>query len=651
MRSISLLLAILLVPLPVLGKEWSAIPPEVWALKSDPSKGIEGAIVLDEKVKYDNRFTDVQIRVRLLSDDGKRAVATPRAYHFEDLEGRTVQPDGRVTSFDKRQDLVNIDLHFGDETYSSKKLIPPGLTGNCVVDLHYRIGRSLPTPESFYYFNQRLFELNILEAFPIQRKILEIASHTGLGSLLTGTGDIRYQEKDGGDLRTFTFENLPADMTEPYDLVKAGECPRFIFFVQPYALKGLTKGSPDVYWREAGKKYFKPIFTESIKTGPLFKEWSDTIRIGLKGNPAERASVMFTRLQQRIQNCSSMTYAEQAALSKDENENRLNPFDLDASVKNRRTTNIGMQLLFFKLLQVEELNPKILFVVDREQGIFDYRFPCVNQFTATLYGILGENGESAWYDPALRYFPPGVIPPEYQGLPGLLVDPKDWSCKPYPTPTLEASANRSTYTCTLNLGEEETFTTKAEFYGYPEYLERKKYLSLEPKEQVRLLKEHLNPLLKGATLSKAGVENTTNSWSNLIWTVEGTWESEEGSRQRINPFPGMKSPLVIPESWPEKRKGIIVMPYCFETSASSHIRVPTGWRLTGEEPMVQSNEFGTVKWRLIARATETGEEADVIFVLQVKRLSGPPTSYEALKQFLAWVKTGWQRTVLVERKS
>lgn len=156
--------------------------------------------------------------------------------------------------------------------------------------------------------------------------------------------------------------------------------------------------------------------------------------------------------------------------------------------------------------------------------------------------------------------------------------------------------NRRRFDYTLSLGEEEQFSVEGKFSGYPEYLERFNYLHLDSKEQVKALKERMEPGLKGYTLTHAKVENATDPRANLTWRLEGIREAEDGSR-RIHPFPGLPMPVHIPAAWPDKRQNAIVFPYCQQVTATCRFLLPKGWRLTPEVDMEEKNSFGQVSWK------------------------------------------------------
>jgi len=48
-------------------ESWAPIPPEVWAIKEDPAKGIRDAVVLENRVRFTHVRTEFVLRARILS--------------------------------------------------------------------------------------------------------------------------------------------------------------------------------------------------------------------------------------------------------------------------------------------------------------------------------------------------------------------------------------------------------------------------------------------------------------------------------------------------------------------------------------------------------------------------------------------------------
>jgi len=636
---LGILLAAVATLTPLRAGTWEPIPPEVWTMK-DSTSGSKGAVILSEWARYGIYDTEVRMRVRIFGEEGKGAASIPWfSSNIREFEGRTVQPDGRITVFSSQKDLVTSHAKWGSWESKEKRLIPPGLTGDCLVDLHYRIGT---------YLWGTWVEIPVLQPYPVKKKVMEMITTSGLGSVLMGFRDIKPSQATSGSYRIYTFDDLPADEQEPFSILTANDRPRFLFFLQPRGLRDVSSEGPEAYWKEVSRLIYKERYTSNLDLGSTYKKWSKELRKDLAGDRLGRAAEILVRLENQIQNNSRLTHAEAGALTKKEAAEDYKASDLDSSVKRRRTNGMGMHFLFYQLLVDEGLEPKILEVADRENRVFLYKLPNIFQFTSSLIGVEGANGLFGWFDPTSRYCPPGIIHPNFQGTNGLLIDPKDWSCKLYFLPPQVAPVNRSRFDYTLSLGEEERFSVEGTFSGYPEYLERSNYLHLDSSEQVKALKERMEARLKGYILTQAKVENATDARANLAWRLEGVREVDDESR-RVQPFPGLPMPMRIPTAWPDKRQNAIVFPYCQQVTATCRFLLPKGWRLTHEVDMEEKNSFGQVSWK--SRLSSRGEDAEVevTLVVTASRMFSPASEYESFKRYIGWVESATRRTLSLER--
>jgi len=190
---------------------------------------------------------------------------------------------------------------------------------------------------------------------------------------------------------------------------------------------------------------------------------------------------------------------------------------------------------------------------------------------------------------------------------------------------------------------------EAHFGGYPEYAERWNHMVSESSEQNRLLKEGLEKALKGATLAKAEVLNATNPKETVSWKAEGTLEPKGGRQRTVEPFPGMPSPLWIPDAFPKERALPIVMPYLQIHAAHSAIKVPKGFRVRPVPPLDERNRFGRVKWSTELKTAGEEHSAEVALEVSVDSMFAGPEAYGELKAFLGWIDEACHRTLVLEK--
>jgi hypothetical protein len=618
-------------------KDWPPIPAEVWAMKAMP--GGKGAVVLDEWIRYGTKDTEVRMRVRIFGEEGKGVAALPGFSHAWTLEGRTEQPDGTVTPFNDVKDLVKQTKRVGNEEIQRQSLIPPGLTSDCVVDLHYSIESKLMGD---------WVEILVQGAFPVRKKVMEMTTKSRLGSVFLSRRGLLYERTSNAISDIYTFKDLPGEDREPFSVPDLWAT-RFLYFSQLGGTRFVQTRGPEAYWKYIIEAWYKPGYTRDLSFGSTYRDWSKALRTGLEGDAPARAAAILVRLEREIQNGSKLTQAEFDALGKKSAEEGMRYNDLDAAVKRRRTSDIGMHCLFFQLLVDEGLEPKLLLVANRNVGPFQYQLPVQSQITNVLLGVANKDGLLTWFDPFTRFLPAGIVVPAFQETEGLLVETRDWTFRPFKLAHQTADVNVSRYEYALDLGESLEFTEHASFRGYAEHQERLCYYGMDALVQEKALKEAVEGRDKTLTVAHTRVEHALESGIPLTWALDGAGPLEGGRRKVFSPFPGLPSPMLIPDSWPQARTLSIVLPFCFRWSAVSRFKVPEGWTLARDPDLAKANSFGKVTWKVEESVVDGKGGAVVTFTVDLETMAADAAREAALRQFLSWIESASRRTLQLER--
>jgi hypothetical protein len=93
---------------------------------------------------------------------------------------------------------------------------------------------------------------------------------------------------------------------------------------------------------------------------------------------------------------------------------------------------------------------------------------------------------------------------------------------------------------------------------------------------------------------------------------------------------------------------MIVIPYLRTQRAVSRIRVPKGYQIPKIDPIQEKNIFGTVSWTL--KPLDRPDEMEVTLEVLASGFAAQPSSYPELKQFMNWVATAANRTLVLGRE-
>lgn len=631
------------------GEGWPKVPAEVWAIKEGP----KGAVVLEERIRFQLREMETIYRVRIFSDEGRDAAMIPDLpKDVLSLKGRTVYPDGREIVFDSRKDFAERKVEAGGRNFSKVHLVAPGVTSDCVVEVRWRDrsdGYLHGLPKRMVNGLYGVWTLG--NPYPTRVSAIEVAKHFPLAFFLTGgrVGKAEDGERDG--FRVITFRDLPARENLPYAIAPTIGFPRLELYWQPDFLIRVIDDGNDGYWSETFDRLYRSDYETSVSTGGAFKRLAEELTGGLPEGPQARATALLSRLEARIRNVSSPTAMEKVLLPKD----FWSDYDfkrLDKAAESGMASAGGMRLMYYHLLKKAGLQPKIGKLVDREQALFNYSRLNAWQFHHEILGIAEAGKPDLWVDPTNRYAMPGVIHPDYQAVPMLVFEPngkKDWKPVLGMLPASSPAFNTRAYEYELKLEEDaDRFEVRARFGGYPEFAERYRYLAYEAPDQSRLLKEQFEARSKSLAISKAVVHDASNPAGRLSWEVTGSLERESGRRREVLPFPGMTWPLWVPDKLDAPRTVPIVLPYLVSHDAICTFTVPEGYRFNPHAELRNQNAFGTVAWSTSYEAQ--ARRVTVRFQTEVASINDSPARWNQFREFLGWIQEACTRTIILARE-
>ena len=633
--------------------DWPALAPEVWAIKEDPAKGIKDAVILEDRTILKNTYVERIRRVRILSEAGRKAVELDAfSEDCYDFNGRTVYPDGKVLKFEKKQDFKMETTEVGDYSRKRTVVIPPGVNGNCVVEMRWFESTAqaykghAPLPKRMGYHAQFSFGgeyLTLLEEVEIP-----MLFRWSYSSISGRTQKLDIIERSG--CRVISARNLPVFEQPPFSLGVSLDRPSLSIYYQPELLLRRIKDGEKAYWDGVGIVVWKDDFEYEVRKGKHYEALRTKLLQGLQPTELQASACkLLIALEKEIVNTNHLTREEIAKFPKDQKIPKSK--DLGSICESKIANGWGMMVLCYHLLKDGGYNPKVAFLADRDVRLF--RPSMLNPWQAT-YGVLvvEEPGKDTLFlDPIQRFAAPGLIHPDFQGVNGLLVDPKNqWSTQPFQVPIQSSSANKKDFRFTLEIGEEEDhFKVDAQFLGFPEFAERRRYDQDDQPERNRKLKERFEKQIQGAVIQRAEVQNADSSVANVAWVVEGQVERESSRQCYIFPFPGLRLPIAIPDLMPKDRNLPIVMPYLQIQSARSTIKIPKGYRVQASQPSEQKNVFGSVQWA--AEVQTKGEESQAVVTMTVSldKMFATPSAYEDLKTYLGWISDSFKRTLILEK--
>jgi len=620
------------------------IPAEVWSAKEDQGTG---AVIVSSRTEVNNDFIDEHLLVRILSEKGKKLISNIKLSETTyNIEGRTVLPDGKEIPFKSGKDFTQKTL--GDDGKESViRLLPPGLTGDCVVEVSWR------TPVYFvnvrqYFAGRRLgfmFRVQLGEPCPVQTMELKVSK-----LLVANWNIVPFDQKplvkDSSTTRLFTFQNLPAYEDIPFSQQPSRSIPYLDLYMNTKRLDRTVNMEFNRFWDAAVKTCFLPYYLEDASKGKYYRALSASLRENLKGSDVEKASEIMMRLEERIRNLDWLTDEEKQKDAREKKDQVYEANDLDEMAKRGSGHGMSIFMTYMQVLQDAGIPFKLALGSNRNKYLFRPENRNVNVLEEAMVAVEGPNHANLFFDPSERFMAPGTLVARVQGSKGMLIDPKKGTWEFIDFPVQAAVFNRSVYNYRLDLKEDTTRVQMETVYGgYEDLLARRRYIGKDASDQRKTLREHLEKQNTAAQVQKAEVLNVQSARDNVTLKIEATFESEEGRQRQVELFPLMDSPIELPATWAETRKDFILVPFAWTRLATCEFKLPKGYRLPPTDNLMQENPFGRVAWIMEEK------EGTLKAVLRVDFNEPLATAdhYGEFREFMGWVQEAFRRTLVLER--
>ncbi len=634
---------------------WAPITPEIWAMKEDPEHGVKGAVILERHMTFNGRAIIHVFRARVLSDSGREAAELMEfSPETTSIEGRTVHRDGSVVLFDKLKDFTSKILPNSEKSGPRQVIIPPGVTSDCVVELRWVEmaggGEDRELPWSMGYSAQWWLG----SPFKVIEEVVEFQpGYHWSAVVIPGRGN-KPEITNNGRGRKYVFRNLPGRESPPYALMSLAGRPIVLAWHQPRPLVGPDRGEVQQYWEIATREFWKPHFKNRLQTGKAFKSLAEELIQDLPAGGPEAAELLLRRLDRRIKNIDSPTSEEKSTLDLKaiQSDSYDQTHDLEMIVKRGAATGQEMGFLYLALLEKAGIHPWLGLLKNRNVSLFHFDVLDVYQVQHLLVGVQSKDGRVLWLDPSLRFAAPGLVNPAYQGWETLVVDTATWKPTKAMIPYQPAAFNISQYTFQMSFEKElERFKVGAKFTGYPEFLERRRFMTRALDDQARQLKETFEKGVPDCSITSTQVREAMNPDANIEWEAEGLLDRPTSSTFQFDPFPGMQRALYLPSAWPEKRTEPIVLTILGIQLGTCEFTLPKGFVLGQKTPLIRQNSFGKVAFTV--STTAKGEETLVKVVIRVDVLRGfaPAEAYDEFRTFMGWVDEAYHSKVTLEKNS
>ena len=558
--------------------KWSPITPSDWAIRQDSSKGIRDAVMIFEKMTEDDHDFErdechltVYRRIQIFNANGKEWGDVTAPYYskdqeIEEIKGRTVLPDGSQVPLLESQ-IHEKEIYKSEGTKIKEKSFSlPGLTDSCIVDyyLKYRfkqpnrvwlIQKEIVLLHGEYLWKFYRGESRSMYPYDVVRQALTP------NFLWLNTGNVREPGKveqrpniKEPEEVVFSMDNVPAFEREPHSLSDRALLTQLRLYYGTAAASG-------AYWGELASSIVKGLekFTkDDDRVRAVLASIEKTDSLGLKIKAA------YDWLQKNIKN---VTYEKQEK-DFDENEN------VNDVLKHKYGTSRDMNIVFYDMLREMNIDSKILYVLDRNEGLVipDAKYW---QFDGSLVAVIAGAGQYEYCSPGDIFLPQTHIPEENEGTLAMLVgdQSKQFVNLPFSVPALNRT--RHIFTLTLDNDLKLAGSLKETCHGHEArdlHLAAYETDSTDRQDKMRKQLEEQFPDAQIDSVSAGGLDDLEKPVTLECSIHLPTMQQQAAGRILIQPF-GALSKIDNPFQ-AEHRSHVILFDHAYELSEIMSITVP-----------------------------------------------------------------------------
>ena len=621
-------------------EEWLPLSQQERAVKEVPGDPGAAAVQLYYADFRDDisRYEFVHRCIKVLTDSGRSyadvEIMVPAEYHFEDLQARTIRPDGTVAAFTGKP-FDKIVVQHRDDKVLAKSFSLPDVTTGSIIEYKYRLSWDLYFYDPVWNVQHELYTLKEsfwLRPYKGPLRTRTVADETRLSFVYSNMPEgVRPKDTSAGV--ELELEGVLAFKAERYmppeDNFKAEV--RFFY-------GGQEIESPEAFWRHLGQEWYAKS-ERFIGSHAEIKRAAARI-IGPETNPQQKLRKLYARAQQM----RNLSFERERTIKEDRKED-LKP---NLSVVDVLTRGYGhhneIAELFVALARASGFHAELLRASSRKDRIFDMKLLSEKQLDAEIVQVQ-LNGAALYLDPGTKYCPFGTVNWIHTSVTALKLDKNGGTLTVVPTATADKSIMGRVAQLYIDAEGSLHGQIALEFKGSEALERRLEELNNDALGRKKDLEDELLSWLpQGSGVRLQEVQGWDSSEDALLAHFEvevPRFASVVGKRLAI-PAGLFRTPHMDAFE-AEDRKYPLYFPYTYEEVDNVTIQLPPGYVVEtlpdGQDVTLSSTRFITSRAVKEAAVVQTK-------VLVVNSIYFQPQQYEDLRRFFGKLKaTDEEQTV------
>jgi len=612
--------------------EWLPISPDDLALKDNPASPGANAMILyrEDVINAKAAWDDEYVRFKIFTPEGVKNLAdvsipfNPAQGRIQNVEARTIQPDGRVENFDGKvfeKTLVRASgVKFLAKTFSL-----PDVKPGCIIEYRYRTQRDTQYVWSIAW--------TVQEDYFTRLGRFSIIPNTNFGVpplyyRASGLGAQALKRQPDGSL-TLEVHDLKGLDVEDYMPPDKALRARVSFFYKD--ISAPANESTDQFWRRIGKQRAEAVDSFVNKKGTLQAE------AGRITGANDAPEVKVQKLFARVREIRNLSYESEKSRKEEREEKIKSNGNAEDVLKHGYGTGRDINFLFIGLVRAAGYSANEVYVAERSETVFSPELQDPHQLNADVVWVRAGDKE-IYLDPASKFQPYGTLPWVETATSGLKVS-KDGS-EVVSTPLPSSADATWVRHAELDLDEEGAAVGKLQV-EYTGHFAANWRLDEREEDEAGRKKELANAVLAWLPAGSVFEVTTIGNWDKLTepLRVEGTVKipglgSAIGHRMLVPAtiFHERYSTAFVTT----KRVNMVYFHVPFEEADDLTFHAPEGFKIE-TTPAEKKINPGAASYEMSTK--QAGNAAEVTRRLKVNLILVPVETYPALRAFFAGVKT------------
>ncbi len=570
-------MALVFVSLSLQAKDWPNIPQAHWDLQTIPIPGYPDApavvLLRSGNLVFDERGTssvlEVFVRIKILKEEGRGygtvSVPSSRYYRIKQLEARTVLPGGRVVEMG---DDAKFEKKYS--SYSKYKILSfalPAVEPGAIVEWRYSLFFDSIIRTEPWYFQSELPTLRseVTFEYPLIYGVATVP-FSPLGQKI----EQRTERLPKAQRFFFAMENAPPIPDEPArypfeDLASWVLCiPQSEFYSgTKYDLLNSWERAIEILDGDGNRDRG---YLKARRKAGNGRAKAKALISGLK-NPEKRAQAIYYFVRDQIRNDPWLTVS-------------VHDRSGDQVLKSGEGSSADKAVLLHTMLKEAKVKARLGWARARDQGHTHQQLYTPFQFTDMVV-VAEYGGQQIFLDPAGPKVPFGVLRPNLEDLPILLINGKkpEWVTSPH----LPISDNARRAKLYLEVSPEGAVSGRGELVvsGH------RAQAALEAAGKEESPEEYWSDWLEGrfSGYEVAGLEVAEQEGRlevQVKWTLQQREEEVLGDEVSLR----LAAPLGLTSNFfslpPGQRRTPVLLDYAFASELEVRVEWPEGWQVEAQ---------------------------------------------------------------------